>query len=219
MLTDIFYRTEILGRMLFAAPSLFARINALPWYQDTLQQWVNSVGYAPGDTLLELGCATGQLSQFIAYNGATVYAVDKSYRMIAKASANNFAGVTYTHADATNLPFADQRFDAVIAASLLNVVTKPDEVIAEMKRVCHPHGKISILVPNKGFTDHDATKLVAQLALTGFSRAALIAWHHNATKMSLAEVSQLFHRANLFVTAHNEYLNGLVITATATRQD
>jgi len=219
MLTDIFYRTEILWRMLFDAPSLFAKINALPWYQDTLQQWVTSVGCQPGDTLLELGCATGRLSQFIARNGATVYAVDKSQRMLAQAVTNNSAGVTYTNADATALPFADHHFDTVLAASLINSVPKPLQVLTEMKRVCRQHGVIAILVANKSFTDSAAMNLVNQLGLTGFSRAALLAWHQNATKMSLADVTTLFNNTNLAITSHNEYLNGMVLTVTAMRRD
>lgn len=216
---NIFYRIEILWRMLFNAPSLFAKINALPWYQNTLQQWVNSVGYAPGDTLLELGCATGQLSQFIATTGATVHAVDRSPRMLAKAIADNKLDVTYSQADAMALPFTNNFFDTVIAASLLNVVTQPAQLLTEMKRVCINNGVISILVPNKGFTDHAATKLAAQLGLTGFSRAALFAWQRNATKMSIDEITVLFHNARLHITTRAEYLNGLVITVTATRQD
>lgn len=75
--------------------------------------------------------------------------------------------------DATMLPFDDNAFDAVVAASVINVVADAESVLSEMHRVCAPGGTVSVLVPSTGFTDGDLDVLIDTLGLTGFSRAPL----------------------------------------------
>jgi phosphatidylethanolamine/phosphatidyl-N-methylethanolamine N-methyltransferase len=47
--------------------------------------------------------------------------------------------------DAGQLAFADDAFDVVIAAFVISVVPDPIQVIAEIKRVSKPDGKIVII--------------------------------------------------------------------------
>jgi SAM-dependent methyltransferase len=61
-------------------------------------------------------------------------------------------------ADGQAMPFADESFDAVIACNLLEHVTSPASVVAEMRRVCKIGGRIyadsTTVHPYHGFPHH-----------------------------------------------------------------
>jgi SAM-dependent methyltransferase len=61
-------------------------------------------------------------------------------------------------ADGQSMPFADESFEAVIACNLLEHVTSPSNVVAEMRRVCKIGGRIyadcTTVHPYHGFPHH-----------------------------------------------------------------
>jgi ubiquinone/menaquinone biosynthesis C-methylase UbiE len=117
--------------------------------------------------------------------------------------------------DATMLSFDDHAFDAVVAASVINVVADAETVLSEMHRVCAPGGTVSVLVPSTGFTDEDLDVLIDTLELTGFSRAALTKWHRGPTKTSKSHLEDLFQSADLGPVVTRRYLDGMLIAASA----
>jgi ubiquinone/menaquinone biosynthesis C-methylase UbiE len=117
--------------------------------------------------------------------------------------------------DATMLPFDDNAFDAVIAASVINVVADAESVLSEMHRVCALGGTVSVLVPSAGFTDENLDALIDTLGLTGFSRAALTKWHRGPTKTSKSGLEALFQSVDLGPAVTRRYLDGMLIAATA----
>lgn len=64
-----------------------------------------------GETILDLGCGTGDLTKEISLLGATVIGVDSSAEMIATARSK-FPELDFHHMDARELTF-DVQFDAV----------------------------------------------------------------------------------------------------------
>ncbi len=95
------------------------------------------------DNLLEIGCATGQLSYFLVEMVNRLTATDFSEEMIAICQANNTHNkITFKVEDASNLSFADNQFDAVVIANVLHIVPNIDQIIAELKRVVKPQGNI-----------------------------------------------------------------------------
>ena len=176
--------------MLYRPVALFTAINQLDWYQQSLRRWVQGHELASGARILEAGCATGTLSEYLAASGYEVSAVDASAGMIAAATKDPHVA-EYRVAEVGSLPYANASYDAIICASLINIVDDPQAALREMTRVCKPGGVISVLVPAQGFSDTDLHQLMTTLNLTGFSRAAMRAWHRLAPKMDARAVEYL----------------------------
>jgi len=217
LLQDSYHRLNIMRLMYFRPAKLFNKINELPWYQETLQTWSDSLGYHGGESVLEVGCASGQLTKYWATRGAIATGVDKSPQMLQLANASSTHGAHFKLASALDLPVQNSQFDYVIAASLINIISEPATAMKEMVRACKQGGTVSVLVSQAGMKDADVTRLADDLDLSGFSRAALTAWHRRAPKMQREKLLQYFSQAGLQQACSNSYLNGLVLTVTATR--
>jgi ubiquinone/menaquinone biosynthesis C-methylase UbiE len=205
---------NIIGKLQFmwlmkSPPTLFSRLFGLPWYRDTLEQWVAPI-HKPNAKVLEVGCAGGDFSRALAALNIQVWAVDRSPQMLAK--AQQIPGpVQFKQADAMRLPFPDQHFDIVLAASLLNVVESPLAALTEMRRVCREGGTISVLVPNLEFTDADAKRHLEAEQLTGFSRAAFLTWHRLARKMDVDVLEGYFKDCGTTNITTRKLLGGMVV--------
>lgn len=213
---DICHSIYITGLMLFKPATLFHKINNLPWYQQTLRQWFTSLKCDTCNTILEVGCATGQLTEYISRQGMMVVGVDHSARMLKLAKRSISSNVRFERANVLSLPFEDNQFDYVFAASLLNTLSQPQLALSEMMRVCKPGGKISLLVPLAGMSDQAVAELTYELNLSGFSRAVLTTWHRRAPKMQQEKLLEYLIHAGLHNIDCITYLNGLVLTATGT---
>jgi SAM-dependent methyltransferase len=89
--------------------------------------------------LLDIGCGTG--AQTVAFRDAgwEVTGVDASEDMLRRAQAR---GLEATCADATELPFADASFDAVVSLWTHTDIDGFDDVLAEAARVLRPGGPL-----------------------------------------------------------------------------
>ena len=204
--------------LIFRSSVLFHKINELSWYKNMLTNWVYDLQYDRGDKILEIGCATGVLSRQLAGHGAKVTAIDYSASMLKAARLNNPDGIDFTNADASKLPYRNNSFDYVIAASLINIVDNPVLVLSEMIRVCRVEGRISILVPQKGMTDTNVDQLIANLKLKGFSRAALLAWHQYAPKVAVDRLIKHFDGMGAKELRTSAGLNGMIVTVTGVKK-
>ena len=115
----------------------------------------------------------------------------------------------------SELPFEAVQFDAVIGASLLNVVDDPLQVINQAKYVCKSGGKISFLLPHPDFDRAKSEELVKQLNLSGFSAAALSTWQRASKKITPATVVNLFSKAGLAPPAVELLFHGAVYCVSA----
>lgn len=190
-------------------PALFSRLFGLPWYRDTLEQWVAPI-HKPNAKVLEVGCAAGDFSRALAALNMKVWAVDRSSKMLAKAQQTP-SPVQFKQADAMRLPFPDQHFDIVLAASLLNVVDSPLAALTEMRRVCREDGTVSVLVPNREFSDADAKRYLEAEQLTGFSRAAFSTWHRLARKMDVDVLQGYFKSCGTTNITTRKLSGGMVV--------
>lgn len=216
MSVNYYYRLNILALLCFRPALFFHKLNALSWYQGALRAWSDSWGYRTGDSILDVGCATGLLTQYMARRGAVAHGVDKSTQMLQKAHASNTDGARFELASALDLPYENDRFDYVVAASLINIISEPAIAMREMARVCKPGGKVSVLVPQAGMADKDIAHLADCLNLSGFSREALRAWHLRAPKMQREKLLEYFGNAGLRQACSETYLDGMVLTVTGT---
>lgn len=93
------------------------------------------------EKVLELACGTGQLSFRMANKVESWIATDFSENMIKEAEKRNSEGdVNFAVADATNLAYEDESFDAVVIANALHIMPDPDKALDEIHRVLKKDG-------------------------------------------------------------------------------
>ncbi len=209
-------RLQILLLLAFKPVSLFKKINRLTWYQGALCSWIQRQAFPAQARILEAGCASGDLVAYLSASGYTATGIDASAAMISAASTAAH-DAQFQVADITKLPFARDTFDAVISASLLNIVSEQALAVVEMARVCKAGGIITIFVPAHGFSNHDVQALADALNLSGFSKAALHTWHQSAPKMQRQAVESLLLAAGLTPTHTDDYLGGMAFSITAVK--
>jgi hypothetical protein len=111
------------------------------------------------------------------------------------------------------LPCADNAF----AASLLNLVPDRLQAVREMSRVVRAGGMVSALFPLPALSR--AARLADELALEGFSKAALHQWSRRAPTIDCEHAVDLFARACLRDVAAHTFLNGMVGAVTGRKPE
>ena len=100
--------------------------------------------------LLEVGCGTGNWSQFFSGYGFVVIGVDVSESMIDIAQSKNIPNASFQVADGHSLPFKDVIFDVTAAITTLEFVRDAEVVVQEMVRCTRkPGGRLLIGVLNE----------------------------------------------------------------------
>ncbi|MGW0916443.1 class I SAM-dependent methyltransferase [Streptomyces sp. NPDC002784] len=135
-----------------ASRSYDALVAANPGYHAHLRRSVRRLGLpgrGEGLRLLDLGCGTGASTAALrsVLPAANITAVDASSGMLARAAAKPWAdGVTLVHAPAEGLAEAGVKgpFDAVFAAYLFRNVADPDAVLATVRDLLRPGGRLGV---------------------------------------------------------------------------
>jgi SAM-dependent methyltransferase len=93
---------------------------------------------------LEIGVGTGRIALPLHEAGIPVTGVDLSRPMmnVLVDKAGGAAPFPLAQADATRLPFPDDRFGAALASHVFHLIPAWREAIAELARVVHPGGVI-----------------------------------------------------------------------------
>jgi len=104
--------------------------------------------------VLELATGPGLLAKHVAPAARRMIATDYSDGMIAQAKKGECpTNLTFEVADAMQLPYGDDSFDAVMIANALHIVPDPRQVLREIGRVLRPGGLL--IAPN--FVEHKGT--------------------------------------------------------------
>jgi len=212
-LQKYYFQMQIKMLIIFKPTVLFDKINELNWYKNTLHQWIDDHNFPTKSKILEVGCATGALTSYMTRIGIPK-GVDASNKMIELAKTNH-SQIDFLVASVFDLPFEDNFFDVVIAASLINIVPDKSKAIYELTRTCKKGGTITILVPSAKFNDENLGSLQASVGDSGFSVAAMRAWHKLAPKMKISDISDLFKEAGMRNITTTKYLQGMVISVSA----
>ena len=112
-----------------------------------------------GETVLEVGFGTGhclkQMAEVVGKEGR-VYGIDISSGMLAASrkrlgKAGLWNRVALTCEDAMKMPYADNTFDAVFSSFALELFDSPEipTVLAEIRRVLRPDGRVGIISMSK----------------------------------------------------------------------
>ena len=111
--------------------------------------YVRALPLARGRRVLDLGCNNGYGSQMLSFVAASVAGCDVSERLIAQANALvTPRPIDFRVADGADLPFADDAFDLIICAQVIEHVVARDRLLAEMRRVLAPGGVAVLTTPN-----------------------------------------------------------------------
>ncbi|MGE5623852.1 MAG: class I SAM-dependent methyltransferase [Methanocella sp.] len=156
---------------------------AHPGGHETTLSFLDFAGVPPGTRVLECGCGTGRTSCHLAQLGARVTGLDRSPVMLEKARVRGEregVSVEWVRGDVCHLPFADGRFDLVLAESV-TVFNPIPEVLAEYFRVTVPGGRVADL------------EMAARPTLSPENRAEMLAFY-NAPDLPTADGWQDFFR-------------------------
>jgi SAM-dependent methyltransferase len=120
-----------------------------PWTRLRLDAVRDLVEPAVGERILDLGCAAGAVTHFLATLGAETVGVDAEPLGIEKARSL-FPRLRFEVADVAELPFPDASFDKAVAADLVEHLDDPTfaRMLAEARRVLVPGGTLSLYTPN-----------------------------------------------------------------------
>jgi SAM-dependent methyltransferase len=100
-------------------------------------------GEVAGRRILDAGCGSGPLFAALREQGAVVTGFDQSAEMVAHARRRLGDGADLRVADlAGALPFSDGEFDDVIASLVLHYLRDWDPVLAELRRLLKPGGRL-----------------------------------------------------------------------------
>lgn len=175
----------------------------------------------PGDRILDLAAGTGTSSASIAKSGATVIAADFSPGMIevGRKKFGRIRNMQFVEADATDLPFADDEFDATTISFGLRNVVEPKKAIAEMFRVTRPGGRIVICEfstpPNpvmKGLYDFYLKRVTPLLVKFSSSNPDAYDYLNDSIKAwpAQAELSSWLRGAGWTEVKHRDLTGGIV---------
>lgn len=92
-----------------------------------------------GESILDVGCGTGQLTAQIAAAGANVLGIDVSPEMIGQAR-QNYPGLRFALEDVTRLNY-EEEFDAVFSNAALHWVRDASAAAACISRALKPGGR------------------------------------------------------------------------------
>ncbi len=118
---------RVLAHAVAGSQSLFARLYGVKWHAQMLHSWVKGLGLRESARIVEVGTAGSDLAAWLMDSGREPSGVDLSSGAVA-AATKRFPQASYVVADALDLPFDTDGADAVLGASLINLV--PDRVAA-----------------------------------------------------------------------------------------
>lgn len=100
-------------------------------------------------TVLELGCATGLMTEQFAKTGVKVTGIDRSSEYLIRAQKRGLPGTTWTQADALEyLDTTTHTYDHITVCNLLHEVNNPSSILKLGKERLNPKGLIHITLQN-----------------------------------------------------------------------
>src|SRR5689334_1068931 len=111
-------------------------------------------GDVAGRRVLHVGCGTGLLSAVLRDWGATVIGFDSSAKMLELARRRLGPDAELLVADLERpLPFGDGAFDDAVAGLVLHYLQDWTALLAELRRVLKPGGRLILAVDHPYATD------------------------------------------------------------------
>ena len=138
------------------------------------KQTLKKLSLKSGEHVLDIGCGVGFLSYEMAVktgDSGKVIGIDKSPEMIRHAinRCKGLGNTEFMEGEAGSLPFPENNFDAVCCTQVLLYVKDVLQVLAEIRRVLKPAGRIVIV-------ETDWRGVVLNSAFNSLTRKIFSAW-------------------------------------------
>jgi SAM-dependent methyltransferase len=135
--------------------------------ETALRLVVEFSGAGPQDTLLDVACGPGLLVCAFARVVRHATGIDLTPAMLERArvlqAEQGLSNVTWVESDVLPLPWPDGRFTIVSARFAFHHFLDPRAVLAEMKRVCAPGGRVVVVDSAPDRTKADAFNRMERL--------------------------------------------------------
>ncbi len=134
------YESKVLSgwERLYAMKSRAAFEGFRPWFQK--------------GSALELGCADGEMTQWIAREFSTITIVDGSQKFLSQVQERLSSSELQKKCSLVHSLFeefeTEQRFDQIFLCHVLEHLENPKLVLQKIKKLLSPNGHLFILVPN-----------------------------------------------------------------------
>ncbi|RCJ31976.1 methyltransferase type 11 [Nostoc minutum NIES-26] len=172
--------------------NLYENKHAFVWqYGEDLLKLLNP---KPGESILDLGCGTGQLTEKIALTGAEVLGIDSAPAMIEKAR-QNYPHLRFEVADARNFQVKEP-IDAVFSNAALHWVKEADAAIACVHQALKSGGRFIAEFGGKGNIQAILQALYNALAAFNIPTEGLNPWYFP----SIGEYATLLEKQGFDVT-------------------
>ncbi len=153
-----------------------------------------------GESILDLGCGTGDLSRKLFELGVNVIGVDKSENMIVQAR-NKFPEIEFDVQDATTLEYQNM-FDAVFSNATLHWVNPPKKALECIYISLKTGGRFVAEFGGKGNVQIITSEIIKEIKNEGFQfHLDNYPWYYP----SIGEYTSLMESVGFRVTFANHY--------------
>jgi SAM-dependent methyltransferase len=129
------------------------------------QEVIATADPMPGETLVDLGCGSGNAALLAAERGATVIGVDPSQRLLGVASAaaeERDLDAEFVFGEAASMPISDAEADVVVSVFGAIFADDPAAAATEIARVTKTEGRVVLAAWVPGGPVSDAVRLARQ---------------------------------------------------------
>lgn len=119
--------------------------------QETVPLLIDAAKISEGKKVLEIGSGPGHVANALAQTGAEITGIDFVKSMV-EIGRQKFPHITFEQANAEQLPFEENTFDAVVSNFVVHHLARPEIVFREICRVLKPGGHFAFVV----FADPEA---------------------------------------------------------------
>lgn len=126
---------------------------------------IETAAPVPGDTLVDVGCGSGNAALLAAERGATVIGVDPSQRLLEAASAaaeERDLDAEFVLGEAASMPISGGEADVVVSVFGAIFAEDPAAAAAEIARVTKASGRVVLAAWVPGGPISDAVRLARQ---------------------------------------------------------
>ena len=200
----------------------FTRVQASAGWDRVLTSFARFVAPDQDAQVLDVGCGPGSLVRKLAREVALAHGCDADRGMIEQAQklANDegLRNVDFRVGALPDLPYAPERFEAVMATNVIFLQRNPQAAVQEMARVCKPKGSVAMLNPSPQMGAATATAYADQHDLADLNRVSFINWGsvaEQAHRFSAEQITKMFEAAGLSEIVIEVKIDGLALFAKA----